>query len=105
LRRLRILDTARRDIAQIYAYVERQSASASIAERFVRQINEQCRRLARLPGTLGRMRPELRPDLRSAPFRGYIIFFRYLADDILEVVHIIERHRDIDGIFARDEDE
>ncbi len=101
MRRLRILDGARRDIAQIYAYIEQQSGHSSVAERFVRRLNEQCRRLARLPGTIGRARPELRPDVRSARFKGYVIFFRYVDDDLLEVVHIIEGHRDIDTMFAK----
>ena len=45
--------------------------------------------------------PELRHDLRSAPFNGYVIFFRYLDDDVLEIVHIIEGHRDVAAIFAK----
>lgn len=108
MRRLRILDSARRDIAEIYAYVEQRSGNASVAERFARQIkqiNEQCRQLARLPGTLGRARPELRPDLCSAPFKGYVIFFRYLDEDVLEIIRIIEGHRDIPALFAGDRDE
>ena len=59
--------------------------------------------MAQLPSTLGRPRPELRPDLRSFPFKGYVIFFRYLDDDSLEIVHIIEGHRDIAAIFADDD--
>lgn len=70
MRRLRVLDSARRDLAQIYSYIEQQSASAVTAER--------------------------------APFKGYVIFFRYL-DETFEVVRIIEGHRDIDAVFA-DED-
>jgi hypothetical protein len=46
---------------------------------------------------------ELRPDLRSFPFKGYVIFLRYLDDDILQVVHTIEGHRDVAAIFARDD--
>ena len=100
MRRLRILNSARRDIAHIYAYIEERSGDATIAERFARQLNEQCRRLAQLPGTLGRARPELRPDIRSAPFKSYIIFFRYVGADVFEVVRIIEGHRDLDALFA-----
>jgi toxin ParE1/3/4 len=103
VRRLRVLDSARKDIAQIYTYIEGRSGSATVAERFVRQLNDQCRRLARLPDTLGRARPELRHDIRSAPFKGYVIFLRYLDDDILEIVHIIEGHWDVAAIFARDD--
>jgi len=100
VRRLRILDSARRDIADIYAYIEERSGDASIAERFARQLNAQCRRLAKLPGTVGRARPELRPDVRSAPFGRYIIFFRYIDADVFEVVRIIEGYRDIDAQFS-----
>jgi plasmid stabilization system protein ParE len=99
-----VLDSARDDIAEIYAYIEQRSGDATVAERFVRQLNEQCRRLARLPGTLGRARSELRSDIRSAPFKAYVIFFRYLDNDVFEVVHIIEGHRDIDALFAADKE-
>jgi hypothetical protein len=40
----------------------------------------------------------------SAAFlQSYVIFFRYLDDAILEIVHIIEGHRDVAAIFARDD--
>ncbi len=51
-----------------------------------------------MPGTLGRARPELGADLRSFPFRGHVIFFRY-AGDTLEVVNVLEGHRDIEAAF------
>jgi len=54
--------------------------------------------LASLPGTLGQARPELRPDIRSTPFSGYVIFFRYEGDDF-EVVNVLEGHRDVDAYF------
>jgi len=42
---------------------------------------------------------------RSAqrPFKGYVIFFRYLDDNVFEVVRIIEGHRDIPALFADDD--
>jgi hypothetical protein len=55
-------------------------------------------KLASLPGTLGRARPELRPDLRSFPYRRYMIFFRYVGD-VFEVVNILEAHRDMGAFF------
>jgi toxin ParE1/3/4 len=47
---------------------------------------------------MGRPRPELRPDLRSFAFKGYVILLRY-EGDWLEIVNIIEGHRDIDARF------
>ena len=51
-----------------------------------------------LPGTLGTARPELRPDIRSMPYGGYVIFFRY-ADGRLEIVNVLSASRDIGQNF------
>jgi plasmid stabilization system protein ParE len=62
-------------------------------------LQQQCGKLASLPGTLGRARPDLLPDIRSFPYRGYVIFFRY-ESDTLEVVNVLEGHRDFESLFA-----
>jgi len=102
VRQLRFTPAAEHDLAEIFDYIADASGSPETARRFAASVEAQCARLAQLPSTLERLRPELRPDLRSFPFKGYVIFFRYL-DDILEIVHIIEGHRDIAAIFADDE--
>jgi plasmid stabilization system protein ParE len=56
-----------------------------------------------LPGVPGRPRPELRPDLRSFPFRRYVIFFRY-GEDELVVLNILSARRDIDGAIDGDDE-
>lgn len=78
-----------------------ESRSRRIADGFIEQLVARCESLAALPGTLGRDRPELKADIRSLAFGNYVIFFRYF-DDVLEVLTIIEGHRDIDALF-RDE--
>jgi plasmid stabilization system protein ParE len=103
VRQLRFTRAADRDLAEIFDYIADASGSPETARRFAASVELQCANLARLPSTLGRPRPELRHDLRSFPFKGYVIFFRYLGDDILEIVHIIEGHRDIIAIFAKEE--
>lgn len=80
-------------------YITRESGSAAIGLRFVGQIRQHCRTLASLPGTLGRTRPELRPDIRSASYGGYVIFFRY-ENRLFEVVNVLEGHRDIEAHFS-----
>jgi toxin ParE1/3/4 len=99
MRRLVYLSAARRDLVDILRYIARESGSPDVARRFTTSLREQCTRLASLPGELGTPRPELRQDIRSFPHRGYVIFFRYTADR-LEVVTIMEGHRDIEGWFA-----
>jgi toxin ParE1/3/4 len=48
---------------------------------------------------MGVSRVDLAPDLRSAVFENYVIFFRY-AEDRFEVVNILEGHRDIPEYFS-----
>jgi toxin ParE1/3/4 len=71
--------------------------------RFTGEIIAKCEHLAMLTGPLGR---ELRPDIRSTPFKNYLIFFRYLPSetdrDIFEVVNVVESHRDLIAHFGDD---
>lgn len=98
MRRAIFLASARTDLIQILDHIADVSGSVSTAERFVAQLRRRCDELAGLPGTLGRARPELRPDLRSVSHKGYVILFRHVGADF-EVVNIIEGHRDIDALF------
>jgi len=101
VRQLVYLAAARRDFADILEYITRQSGSLTIGRGFVDLLRMQCRKLASLPGTLGRPRPELGPDIRSFPFKGCVIFFRYNGDRF-EVVSVLEGHRDIAAYFQND---
>jgi toxin ParE1/3/4 len=49
---------------------------------------------------LGRARPELLPNIRSIPVGNYVVFFRY-ADRTLDIINVIEGHRDIDALFRK----
>jgi len=93
-----LLDSAIEDFANILDHITRETHDRTIGRGFVDALVGQCIRLASLPGTLGRARPELRSDLRSFAFRNYVIFFRYEAARF-EVVNVIEGHRDIIAYF------
>jgi plasmid stabilization system protein ParE len=54
---------------------------------------------SRLPGTMGRARPELAEGIRSIPYGNYVILFRYNGP-YLEIVSIVEGHRDIEELFS-----
>ena len=103
MRRLILLNSAVADFASILDYITRQSGSRVIGRSFVDRLQSQCKKLAGLPGTLGRPRPELRPGIRSFAFKGYVIFFRY-EGDTFEVVNVLEGHRDIVSWFGDDPD-
>jgi plasmid stabilization system protein ParE len=93
LRRVKFLGTVRADLLVIRSYIADQSGSRSVAQQFMVLLREQCHRLASLPGELGRPRPDVGPAIRSVPFRGYLIFFRYSGENF-EVLKIVEGHRD-----------
>ncbi len=99
MRRLVYLGSVKRDLLDILAYVAEESGSVAVAQGFVSRLRSRCRALVSKPGTLGRARPELHPEIRSVAHKGYVIFFRYV-EDRLEVVNILEGHRDIDSHFS-----
>lgn len=96
---LRFLDSARQDLVHILRYVTLQSGSLQTGQDFIAVLRQKCRHLAGLPGHMGRPRLELRADIRSFAFRGYVIFFRYVGDRF-EIVNILEGHRDVDAYFG-----
>jgi len=96
--RLKMLPSAQADLVNILDHITRESSSLIVGRRFVAALRTKCRELAALPETLGRVRFELRPDIRSFAFRGYVILFRYV-DGRFEVVNIVEGHRDIDALY------
>lgn len=97
--RLVLLDQAKEDIANIADYIAEQSKSRRVGKDFAKRIYEKCKELASIKGIIGVERPELRAGLRSHPFGNYVIFFMY-NDNNLEVVTIIEGHRDIETLFS-----
>lgn len=98
MKRLVYLASVRQDLLDILDYVAGESGSVAVAQGFIAQLRGRCHGIASKPGTLGRARPELRPDIRSIAHKGYVIFFRYV-EGRLEVVNILEGHRDIDANF------
>jgi hypothetical protein len=60
-----------------------------------------CEYLATLTGLLGRARPELRPDIRSTPFKSYLIFFRYLPSENRDLLEGAGHARSLSKCLAR----
>jgi len=98
MRRLIYSDQARDELLEIRRYIAARSGSNEVALQFAGRLREQCRRLAELPGQLGRARPDLGKTLRSFPYGNYVILFRYEASSV-EIVSIVEGHRDIEALF------
>jgi len=100
--RLRFSERAKGDLESIATYIAEDSGSRIVAERFTGELRRKCADLAAAPIRMGRARNELRLGPRSHPYKSYVIFFRYVGDT-LEVVTVIEGHRDIPALFGEDE--
>lgn len=100
---------ARRDLADIAAFIERDSTSRTVAEDFINRLTDYCENLATLPGLMGRERSELRSGIRSTTFGNYVIFMRYLDETAprshLAIINVIHGSRDMDAYFATHSDD
>jgi len=98
--RLKYLDAAKNDLVEIARYIARECGSRNVAVNFVGRIRAYCRKLAATETSQrGTYRSELVDGMRSEPFGNYVIFFRYVGNR-LEVVNILEGHRDITAYFS-----
>lgn len=100
--RLRYTASAREDLTAIGVYIADRSGSRVVADRFVARLRGKCRQIAHSPIRLGRAHPNLLPDIRGLTFGNYMIFFRHLGDTV-EIVNVIEGHRDIEALFRKGE--
>ncbi len=104
--RLVFLDSAKRDLAEIAAYVERESLDRERSIEFVDKLVAHCEKLASLSAMMGRARPELRPTYRSVTIGNYVIFLTYESEgvgprDVMKVIHVLWGARDLDA-YLRD---
>ena len=97
---------ARHELAEIAAHVARESHDREAGRRFARRLDGHCRRLARLPGLLGRPRPEFGHD-RSGAYEGHLVVFRYADQNgprsHIIVIHILSGRRDLGTLFSEPE--
>ena len=99
--RLRLTQRADEDLTDIFNFI-RATSDVRDGVRIADAIIVECEKLAALSGTMGRPRPELAPGVRSFPFRGYVIFFRY-EDDELVVLNVLSSRRDIESSLEQDD--
>jgi toxin ParE1/3/4 len=67
------------DIDEIPPYIARESERRAVADTFIDKLTDYCEHIAKLPGLMGRARPELGRDYRSTTFDNYVIFLRYIV--------------------------
>ena len=93
--RIRFKREARADLRAIKEHVHSENPRAAM--RLLAVLRQRTGRLAEMP-RLGRARPELAPDLRSAAVGNYVIFYT-VDPDIVWIQRILHGARDIDAIL------
>lgn len=93
-----ITPRAEMDLEQISRYIARESGSGLVAYEFAEKLRQKCEHLASLPFKIGTPRDDLRKGLRSYAFGNYALYYQFTAE-AMEVVAILESHRDVDALF------
>lgn len=86
------------DLDQIFDYTEKEFGYKQ-AVIYLSECEIQFNKLANNP-TIGRERPEIRPELYSFPYQSHIIFYRIMQDHI-RIVRVIHGSRDIPKQFTQ----
>jgi toxin ParE1/3/4 len=94
--RVVLAPSARNDLAELWSYIALDDPKA--ADRIIERVVEGLKRLGAFPLS-GRPRDELAAGVRSYFVRPrYTVFYR-IADDRLEVIHILHHARDLSRFF------
>ncbi len=96
MNRYKISQLAEQDLEDIWVYLAQNNQIA--ADQQIAKILNRLPILAQFPD-IGKMREDLRDQLRSFPVKPYIVFCIKL-DDGIEVVRILHHSRDIDHLFS-----
>jgi len=89
------LPSADADFEQIHDFIAEDNPDK--AKEFIASLKQKCFMLGENPN-MGRLRPEIRADLRGFSVSPYIILYR-MTDDAIEIVNIIHGSRDIETLF------
>ena len=91
-----VTEPAENDLDDILFYIaaDNQAAALSLYERFLRGFEN----LAQMPN-IGRLRNDLADGLRSFPEGGYLIFYRQIDADTIEIIRVLHGARDIPNEF------
>ena len=94
--RCSIAPSAVRDLDDISDYFLERNIKAG--EQILQEFTKKCRNLATFP-TMGKSYADIRFDLRGIPLQGYIILYRLINDDGLEIVRVVNARQDLQSLF------
>lgn len=89
------LPSANADFEQIHDFIAENNLDK--AKEFIASLKQKCFMLGEAPN-MGRLRPEIRANLRGFSISPYIILYQ-ITDDTIEIVNIIHGSRDFEALF------
>jgi toxin ParE1/3/4 len=93
--KVRIPFQVHHELEEIWIYVAPDDEQA--ADRLVNRLLNEIGKLGQRPG-MGRSRDDIAEGIRSWPCGSYVIYYR-LADDIVEILHVVHGARSTDKFF------
>jgi len=84
------------DLDAIWLFIA-QEADVDTATHFLKKLEQACEKIALSPAGF-RLRPEIAHDIRSFPFRRYVIFY-FPESYGINIVRIVHSARDIDDLW------
>jgi toxin ParE1/3/4 len=90
---------AEEDLIELWVYIGHDNVRA--ADRLLDEIEERFHLLADEP-RLGRERPDIAPELRYLPVRGYLILYRPISEGI-EIVRVVHGARNIQALMRAED--
>jgi plasmid stabilization system protein ParE len=93
---------ARRDVDDIYDYIGQRDGRPTVADEFVRQLEEVCDEYAAAFAAghvLGTDRSDLGESYRAISHKRWVIIFRPIYDGI-EVMRVVDGSRDYGRLFG-----
>jgi plasmid stabilization system protein ParE len=103
MNRYRTTPRAERDLVEHYAYIARDKIAP--ADRFLKTAEQSFERLAEMPGA-GRAWESETPQLQGVrvypmapPYRNYLVFYRIVEDQAIEILAILHAARDVGAIL------
>jgi toxin ParE1/3/4 len=80
-----------------------QQKSLAAAERYANQFYDKAKMLAQFP-ELGRVRPEILPNVRSTLVWPYVMFYRIVGDEV-HILRILHGRRDLRTIMQAESEQ
>ena len=90
---------SRRDLVAAALYAAKKAGAESAGHRVIERLAAAMEMLAQLP-SVGRVRDEIRPRLRSFPSNSFIIFYRRTRTGI-HVHRILHQRQDVRSAFPQ----